>query len=129
MGQQKFSHRLYGYFRCLILRKAEHTCRNTAKGNAFYPIQHCKFKTALITAFQQFAVFFCQPALHYRSDCVDYIIAWQIVCRSDFRCTCGFFMTLCFYDLRTFQPQANTCKSVDTVVYTVMARAITPGHS
>lgn len=129
MGFQKFYHRLHSDLRRLILREAKHTCGNATERNAFYSALYCKFKTALITAFQQFAVLFGQPALHYRSDCVDYIIAWQIVCRSDFSCTCRFFMPLCFHYLRTFQPQANTCKSVDTVVYTVVARMIASCHS
>lgn len=129
MGFQKFSHRLHSDFCRLILRKTEHTCGNTAKGNAFYPIQYRKFQTALITAFQKFAVFFRQSTLYDWTYGVYHIIAGEVISRRDFCRTCGFFMPLCFHDLRTFQPQANPSKGVDTVVDAVVARLITPRHS
>ena len=59
---------------------------------------------------------FGQPALHDWSDGVDDELAGQIVGRRDFRCTCRFFMPLCFHDFRTFQPQTNPGKGMDTVI-------------
>ena len=120
MGFQKCPDGIHCNFSGFLLGKTEHTCGNTAESDALHAALHRKFQTALIAAFQQFAVLFGQPALHDWSDGVYHIVAWQIVGRRDFRCTCRFFMPLCFHDLRTFQPQANPCKGMDTVINTIM---------
>ena len=90
---------------------------------------HCKFQTAFVTAFQQLAVPFGQPALHYRSDSVDNIVARQIIRRSNFSPACRLIMSLHFHYLSAFQPQAHPSKSVYAVVYTIVARVITPCHA
>ena len=129
MGFQKCPDGIHCNFSGFLLGKTEHTCGNTAESDALHAALHRKFQTALIAAFQQFAVLFGQPALHDWSDGVYHIVAWQIVGRRDFRCTCRFFMPLCFHDLRTFQPQANPCKGMDKVINTIMTRMIASRHS
>ena len=105
-----------GHAPCLLLGIAVYPRRDQRERNAFAALFLCDGKTPAIAGYQQVA-FAAAATMPDRSNCMDYVLAWQIVGAGNFG-TSGFTAA----QSSALSQQLRTCRAVDASVNTAASQ-------
>ena len=103
---------IYRNLRSALNRKTIHSCRNRWECNCSDSVLHRNLHRIIITACKKL-IFIIISTIPDRSDCVDHIITWQIICL-------GNLCLSCFASMKhpAFSKKFRTCGMMDCTINT-----------